>query len=60
MKSLDYVPTSPKTTISISNGINLTFNICCNLVITNGYIGSLEQWIEINVDDCLKSVVVKL
>ncbi len=42
MKSLEYVPTSPKTTISIANGINLTFIIYCNLVITNGYIGSLE------------------
>ncbi len=42
MKSLDYVPTNPKTNISIANGINLTFNIYYNLVITNGYIGSLE------------------
>jgi hypothetical protein len=42
MKSHDYVPTSPKTTISIANDINLTFNIYCNLLITNGYIGSLE------------------
>jgi hypothetical protein len=33
MKSLDYVPISPKTTIPIANGINLTFNIYCNLVI---------------------------
>jgi hypothetical protein len=33
MKSLDYVPMSPKTTISIANGINLTFNTYCNLVI---------------------------
>jgi len=31
MKSLDYVPTSPKTNISIANGINLTFNIIATL-----------------------------
>jgi hypothetical protein len=51
MKSLNYVPTSSKTIISIANDINLTFNIYCNLVITNGYIGSLESRIEINIDD---------
>jgi hypothetical protein len=33
---------SPKTTMSIMNDINLTFNIYYNLTITNGYIGSLE------------------
>jgi hypothetical protein len=40
MKSLDYVPTSLETTISIASDINLTFNIYYNLAITNGYIGS--------------------
>jgi hypothetical protein len=60
MKSFDYVSTSPKTTISIANNVTLTFNTYCNLVITHGYIGSLEQWIEINVDDCQNNVVVKL
>jgi hypothetical protein len=37
MKSFDYVPINPKTTISIA--INLTFNIYYNLAITNGYMG---------------------
>jgi hypothetical protein len=41
MKSFDYVPISPKTTISITNDINLTFHIYSNLA-TNGYIGSLK------------------
>jgi hypothetical protein len=34
MDSLNYVPISPKTTISISNGINLTFNIIATLSLT--------------------------
>jgi hypothetical protein len=42
MKSLDYVSISQKTNISIANRVNFTFNIYCNLVITHGYIGSLE------------------
>ncbi len=42
MKSFDYVPTNPKKNILIANGINLTFNIYCNVIITHGYIGSLE------------------
>jgi hypothetical protein len=34
MDSLDYVPIGPKITISISNGINLTFNIIATLSLT--------------------------